>query len=170
MGLGKMTIYTRNGEAIQIDEEDHEKIRGSVWYIDNTGYPRRGGGTTMKGTPRLLHRIVMDAKAGEILDHINGDRTDCRKSNLRLANAVQNARNRRKVNKDNFTSRFKGVTRRKLKDGTFRWLARVKNRGVERYIGLYNTEEEAAQAYNLHAAEVFDKFVRLNIIEPKPDA
>lgn len=170
MGLGQMTIYTNNGEAIQIDEEDYEKISDKVWYIDTGGYPRHGGGKTAPGTPRRLHRIIMDAKVGEMIDHINGDVTDCRKSNLRFATASQNQANRKKTTKRKTSSKFKGVVRRKLKDGTFKWSVAVRHDNQYVCGGVHVTEEQAALVYNELALKHFGPYARLNIVEVKLDA
>ena len=96
----------------------------------------------------------------KFIDHIDGDPSNNRISNLRLATRNQNARNQKKnINSDN-TSKYKGVS---LLRGN-RWVAKIAFDGKNRGIGTYDTEREAALAYNVRAFELFGEFARLNII------
>lgn len=92
------------------------------------------------------------------VDHINGNPSDNRFENLRCATHQQNIHNA--SGWENATSTFKGVSwcadgkRRK------RWLAQIKHNGKWHYLGRYYTEEEASQAYNTAATELFGEFAK----------
>lgn len=90
------------------------------------------------------------------IDHIDGDPTNNRLSNLRLATPGQNSHNMMK-GKRKMSSRYKGVA----KEGS-KWKAYIRSEGKTYTIGRYLTEEEAAVAYDTKAQEVFGQHARCN--------
>ncbi len=98
-----------------------------------------------------LHRFIMGAKKGQIVDHINGDTLDNRRSNLRFCTQQENLRNRRQTR----GKQYKGVFLDK-RSGMFY---------VDIRVGSFKTAREAAIAYNNAASKIFDTFFRGNIIE-----
>lgn len=150
---------TNTDEVTIIDAEDYEKVKDVKWYKDPNGYVSKnlyvGKGKWRKLS---LHRMVMDAEKGQIIDHINGNRLDNRKSNLRLATSLENARNAR-INSRN-TSGYKGVTKR-----NGRYEAYIRNNGILEHLGTYDVLEDAAKAYNVKAVEYFGEFARLNDVD-----
>lgn len=108
-----------------------------------------------------MHRLILDAPAGRDVDHANMNGLDNRRVNLRLASHSQNAANQRKCRKKTL-SRYKGIYyyRRRKRP----WCAQIKVRGRNKHLGYFETEEEAALAYNRAALEHFGKFARLNQI------
>ena len=82
-------------DVFYVDLEDYEKIKNYCWlkhktngYIISNAYKSNGQKKEIK-----LHRLIMNAKEGDIVDHINGQKTDNRKSNLRFCNVYQNGMN-----------------------------------------------------------------------------
>lgn len=102
-----------------------------------------------------LHRLLVGAVKGQVVDHINGDTLDNRLCNLRIVTARQNRANSRKT-KGN-TSGFKGVTR----SGTG-WVAQIGVNGGREYLGYFTHAERAAQAYDRAAIRIHGEHAGLN--------
>ena len=104
------------------------------------------------------HRIVWALHHGEWppdrldIDHIDGDRTNNRPSNLRLAERAQNLHNSR-AHRDN-QSGYKGVCRASKKSGGTGWIAQIMVRGMYQYLGRFDTAQEAAVAYRSAAVRL----------------
>lgn len=96
--------YGKESVTFLIDDEDLEKIKGMKFWVDvnqghhKTSYVRMNIG----GQKFRLHRVLMDAKKGEMVDHINGNGLDNRKSNLRICTNGQNQVNQN-LKKNNST-------------------------------------------------------------------
>lgn len=114
-----------------------------------------------------VHRIGWALYYGEWptlpLDHINLDKSDNRISNLRMATARQNGGNTRPMGRLG----LKGVT--KTRHGNFQ--AQIKSAAGKQYLGVFDTPDEAAHAYNKAAIQAFGEFARLNPVgQPKETA
>jgi hypothetical protein len=109
-----------------------------------------------------MHRIVNNTPEGMYTDHINMDKLDNRKSNLRTCNKSQNSMNRKKQRATRHTSKYKGVCWCKTKQ---KWKARIKFKSREYSLGYHTNEESAAEAYNERAKELFGEFAYFNNIE-----
>lgn len=108
-----------------------------------------------------LHRLVMSAVTGEIIDHINRDTLDNRLSNLRKVTKLQNNVNSKK--RKNSKSKYKGVTLRP----SGRWGVYIKVEENHLCLGTYDTEEEAAKVYDNKAKTAFNGYAVLNKIGEK---
>lgn len=142
----------KHGRTALLDDCDFDRASKMTWYLNVHGYAQEA----KRGT--LLHRMVMDAPLGVQVDHINGDKLDNRRENLRLCNNAQNARNQ--VRRITGQSTYKGVRR----NGK-RWQAQIGALGIHKTLGTYSTEEEAALAYNAAARHHFGAFASLNKVE-----
>ena len=140
-----------------IDLEDWNRIKDmGKWTIDSNGYAQ----TSYNSKFYRLHRFIMNAKKGDYIDHINHNILDNRKINLRICTNQQNSFNARKP-KGNLSSKYKGVHFHKKAK---KWQAQAKLNYEYIYIGLFNTEKEAAQAYNEFAKKNHGEFACLNEI------
>lgn len=148
-------IELNNGMSALVDDEDFEYLSRWRWTAKphrNTWYANRGEYYAGKQTHHSLHRIVLGVTIPETLvDHIDGNGLNCQKSNLRIATPPQNRHNLKGFGK----SKYPGVTQRGKK-----WIARIRPEGKHFYLGTFDTEEGAAQAYRNKAQELYGEFVR----------
>ena len=107
-----------------------------------------------------MHRVIMDTELNMIVDHLNGNGLDNRRSNLRNCTHAENMRNR-KINKKN-RSGFKGVSYY-TKDN--KWRAMIKFNNLRIHIGFYIDPKDAARAYNEAAVKYHGEFANLNKID-----
>lgn len=105
-----------------------------------------------------MHREILNVPAGLECDHINGNSLDNRRANLRAATRQQNCWNNRK-RKPNSLSKYKGVSFSKRGKP---WKATLTVDGNWIYLGSYNSEKEAAKAYDKAAKKHFGEFAKLN--------
>ena len=159
-------IYIGEGLWAILDCEDYYRYGSLKWSVagkDGKYYPIRG----VRVGPReirlkSLHRVIMKAKKGKLIDHRNGNSLDARRANLRRATNSQNSYNRQKTKTRKSTSKYRGVTYFRR---TKRWLAQIKYRGKSRYLGYYENESDAARAYDRAAKKYYKDFARLNFTE-----
>jgi hypothetical protein len=124
------------GVSAFLDMEDVSRLGGCKLYLDGKGYV-----SVLRGRKRAerLHRIIMRAPTGSLVDHRNGVRTDNRKGNLRFATPTENMRNRRGANRTS-TSGAQGVF--PTASGT--WMVQVGVSGKRYGLGTFASLEEAA--------------------------
>jgi hypothetical protein len=127
------------GQPFWVDDEDADRVSARRWSTDRD--------YIVSGRVRLA-RFVLDAPAGLEVDHVNGNKRDNKKSNLRLATKAENQRNKGKYKSN--TTGFKGVSFDKS-SGKFE--ARFKVNGRQYFAGRYATAEEASVAVS-HAREI----------------
>lgn len=156
-----MKIYL-GGEVVVVSEKDSWLLIKYKWNLDSRGYVRRSDWTTGTCKSVYLHRDIMGEPPTQELeiDHINGNKLDNRRQNLRWATRSQNMANRKvKPNE----AGFKGVYRHNRK-----WKARIKWNGKLLYLGLYATKEQAAVAYDQAAIKYYGEFANLNFPDGLP--
>lgn len=153
-----------------VDEEDYPRVCKRKWgmspkegyaYRKDIAYREYDGTSYYVGV--AMHRLLADAKDGEFVDHINGDRLDNRRSNLRICTRQQNLQNRMPsevINGNTKQSRFKGVS--KSVNKTNPWRATIGINGRSFYLGCFPTEEAAAAAYDEAAIAAFGEFAHVN--------
>lgn len=152
-----MNILVNNSsEPIIIDDEDFTKVKDYTWYLDSKGYPITK--IKHKGKRRLIfmHTLISGFKYP---DHKDRNPKNCRKQNLRKATSSQNQYNREKYKNRTCHSLFKGVSR----SGN-RWVAYITVSSKRIYLGTFESELNAAKAYNDAAIKYHKEFAVLNKI------
>lgn len=150
-------LALHNGGVSLVDDEDLPLLLRWRW-ISLGGYAVRQQRTERGGSTLIyLHRQLLVAGPGEVVDHINNDRLDNRRSNLRLCSQRENAANRRSTREQ--VGAYRGV-HFEARSGRFR--AQIKIGGRNRYLGTFDSAETAARVYDSAAAAAWGRFARLN--------
>ncbi len=165
-----MLINLTKGFVTEIDDEDYSIIKNYSWCVDikkHNGYTINYAiaGTKKpdgKRTTIYMHRLLMNAPKGVLVDHKDRDGLNNHRHNLRLTDKIGNARNQ--IKKDSIegrqvTSRYKGVYWSK-RDQIY--ASRITVRGKMIRLGSFQNEVDAAKAYNNKAKEIFGEFAKLN--------
>ena len=161
----KLIIETVSGYKVEIDDEDFDLVKGMRWCVNKSPYTFYAVARerTQKGAKRkyvLMHRVIMGAKTGEDVDHQDGNGLNNTRRNLRVCSRSQNQANRQKrlLNK---TSHFKGVFWNKRHKT---WYATCYCLGKQYWLGSFDNEIDAANAYNKKTFELFGEYALLNKI------
>jgi hypothetical protein len=104
-----------------------------------------------------MHRLILTAPSELQVDHINQNRLDNRRDNLRLATRSQNNAHRRMMPSN--SSGYRGVNRHKQQ-----WEARIKYQNQRIYLGSFANPEDAALIYDAAALLLFADFAKLNFL------
>lgn len=127
------------------------------WNLSNTGYPY----TYINGSPVMLHRAVIGKNPKhKVTDHINRNKLDNRRSNLRFVSQHINTMNVG-ISKNNKTG-YKGVSLHKLHNGDIKYRACIWKLYKRIHIGVYDTPKEASLAYNRVALDLYGKDAYIN--------
>lgn len=156
---------------VEIDDEDAERVSRYTWYVS---YVRRKGKFSLKyvrtnirkdngkQTALYLHRFVLQHKKineKDEIDHIDNNRLNNKKSNLRVCSRSENACNCY-ISAYNTTG-FKGVSWKKSHN---KYEVQIMFHRKAHWIGLFCTKEEAARAYNEAAKQLHGEFAKLNAV------
>lgn len=131
------------GKVAIVDDDDFYWLRQFTWCLAH-GYAQ----TTVHGNVRkYMHQLLLPRKPGLVTDHINRNKLDNRRANLRRVTHADNQRNTVARN----ASGLKGVYLRKRPaccvNWPSPWAAYARYGGIQYHLGCFATKEEAAQAY-----------------------
>ena len=152
-------ISLTQGKTALVDDDKFHEIGQYKWFCSQ-GYACRMERRDGKRRVVHMHHYILSKRRGYDIDHINGDRSDNRRANLRYATRSQNNANRHVPIVA--SSRFKGVCWRPIPK---RWKAYIKKDGRQIHLGYFGTQEEAARAYNDAALHYFGEYASLNVLE-----
>lgn len=125
--------------SVLVDNDDYDKVAGKKWFLSKSGGYAVASHRHQPKAARM-HRLIMDAPDGLLVDHKNGNRLDNRRTNLRLVDATGNACNRAGPS-PNGTSGHRGVYYHKP---SRMWMAKCVFRGKQ-HVVYFKTKEEAVQ-------------------------
>lgn len=143
----------KHGVFCVIDIDDLNLAMSRKWLVASSMGKSYAYSTT--SPKEFLHCLIMGRK---FIDHIDGNGLNNRRSNLRFANSSQNQANKSKQ-KTPSSSQFKGV----CKTPSGKWRAEVTCNKVVYRLGLFQTEMEAALAYDAKAKELFGEYAKTNL-------
>lgn len=152
-------IPLRCGGVAIVDDEMYDELMKFDWSCTASGHAAR----YEPGKIIYMHRVILRASSGMVVDHINGIPADNRSENLRECTHHQNLMNRRPnrtVKGGSPSSKFRGV--QALKSLNPRWRARIVCGGIAYALGTYGSEEEAAKAYDAAARYYYGEFAFTN--------
>jgi hypothetical protein len=150
-------IQLTQGQSTIVDESDFESLKGWKWcamYCSSSKsfYARR----YRNGKIVAMQNVIMSPAKGYVVDHINGNTLDNRRSNLRVVSRKHNSWNKKMPSTN--TTGFKGVYR--TKRGRRPFEARIKVNQKQIYLRSFHTAEEASAAYEKAALHYFGPFCR----------
>lgn len=161
--MGKIKLS--KGYFAIVDDSDLKLVSKYKWHVYEQGNNKYAVTTSRadsgKESTIRMHRLILDAKKGTSVDHINHNGLDNRRINIRICTQSQNAMNARIKTFANKSSRYKGVTWHKKRQ---RFVSYIMLNYKRIYIGRYKNELDAAIAYNNKAIELFGEFAYINTI------
>lgn len=138
-----MEIKLTDGSIATIDPDDYELVKGYRWRLNRDGYAIATRTETI-----FMHRLVNGTPDDAITDHINRDRLNNTRANLRTSDKSRNALNSH-IRARQARSGFRGVCRVNR-----RWRAVITVDGRQEHLGYYDTPEEASEAYGRRRDEI----------------
>ncbi len=160
------SIPLTQGKIAIVDEDDYELVSQFRWYAAKDGprfYVQRNIqlGNGIRKTLKM-HTLITGYA---LVDHINGDGLDNRRINLRSSSNAENSRNSRMKRSNKVGgSKYKGVYWYKANN---KWGAIIGFNYHNKFLGLFESQEEAAMAYDKAAVELFGKYAKLNFVESR---
>jgi len=154
----KEILLTQNKVAL-VDDEDYEYLNQWNWYAlknRNTYYAQRTKTINGKECAIKMHRIIMNTPDDLEVDHIDHNGLNCQKYNMRNCTFEQNRKNRNHCGK----SKYKGVSFTSYNKP----FSRIKVNGKLIHLGVFDSEINAAKAYNEAAKKYYGEYANLNII------
>lgn len=153
-------IHLTKGKIAIVSDEDYEVLSRLKWkarWHGNSWYAYRKERRNGHKHDISMHRKILNAPPGVLVDHKDGDGLNNQRDNLRICNSLQNAWNscKRCTNK----SGYKGVTWHTQRQ---KWQARIRANGPQMHLGLFESALAAARAYDVAALKYHGEFARLN--------
>lgn len=137
-------IFKITGGEVLIDDADFELLSGYAWSVNESKSGHKYAYGYVHGAPIRMHRFLcgLSKGAGLVVDHINHDGLDNRRANMRVVTATQNCWNK----KPKTGKKYRGVFKQREK-----YVARGRRNGINYYLGVFATPEEASVQYEAWA-------------------
>jgi len=151
MELSMQRIELTKNQFTLVDDADFEVLSKLTWHHAVVGY----AATRLEGNIVYMHRFILNAVAGQEVDHIDNNKLNNQRANLRVVTRGINNQNRRRQNLTGLI----GVKFLKHR-GTYQ--ARINHEGFHYHLGTFKTSEEAAKAYDEKALDLYGPLALLN--------
>lgn len=143
--------YTLKGEEFWFDLEDYDKIKNYCWYKNNQGYLISFDYNSNKKI--RLHRLIMNPTSDQIIDHINHNTIDNRKSNLRIVTYSQNL-----MNKSLVSSNTSGITGVSWYEKRNKWKSYITINKKQKFLGYFDNFEDAVRTRKEAEVKYFGEY------------
>lgn len=137
---------------VKVDLDDVDKIKDKTWSLQANNYIAHGA------PPLYLHRFILGAKSDEEVDHVNGDKLDNRKCNIRFVTHGQNMFNQNKLRSSNTT----GCIGVRVYSANGKYIARITVNKKIIHLGYFSDLKEAIKARIKAEKQYFGKFMGSN--------
>ncbi|MEK6879786.1 MAG: hypothetical protein AABY22_09275 [Nanoarchaeota archaeon] len=169
--MAKRIKLTKGKYAI-VDNDSFELIKDYKWRAKkdkNTYYAYSRHRVDGKRKHIAMHRLIMNAQPRQIIDHIDKNGLNNKKSNLRFCNTSQNAANHHPRGKSKYLGVCPKLRKWKTRNGKEKsrqvWVAQLTMNYKRMFFKYFETEIESAKAYNEVAIKYHGKFANLNILK-----
>lgn len=159
MFIRKLNLNGKHGKGkfCLINSDDYTKTAKNEWLLSTGGYVIRYEFQNKKVSTIYLHRELLNAKKGEIIDHIDGNKLNNTRDNLRICTQSQNLVNRPRLNKNNLSGYF-GVCKTSKKG----WTMAIHPHRKSIILSGFKTKKEAAYVYDQFSMQLFGKYAHRN--------
>ena len=147
--LGCFVCTLGSGKQFLFDECDRELVDSYSWYVNSYGY----AAVKYKGTTLMFHRESMQAPKGFDVDHINGNRADNRRCNLRVVTRAQNQQN--KAIQSNSKTGHKNVF---WVNGVQKWEVCIVKGGKKAFRKFFKDFDEACRVAEEKTNEIYGNY------------
>jgi hypothetical protein len=164
-GIPFRKIKLAKGFYTLVDPEDYESLSKCHWRLRESKPGQFYAAAIEDGQIVCLHRWIMNAPAGMVVHHKDGNGLNNTKSNLEIITITQNNRCCRKTSKPK-SSKYKGVAFIKARK---KFHARIEYNGTTKFLGYFKNEDDAARVYDEAAKIYHGRYAVLNFPPEMPD-
>lgn len=145
----------RGGDFALVDDEDFELCSSKSWHMSMKMRPKASYKIGDRWKNVSMHRLILNFPEGKQIDHKDGNPLNNQKSNLRTCSNTQNQYHR----KPKKGCKYKGIYQVK---GKGKWLSHIMFNNKMKHLGTFESDKDAARAYNKAAKKYFGEFAWLN--------